>query len=48
MTGRMIRSAADLGIKIRGISQLSGDGRIYLIFYYDQIPLMRSGKPSVT
>ena len=39
MTGRMIRSAADLGIKIRGVSQLSGDGRIYLIFYYDQIPL---------
>ena len=39
MTDRMIESAAKLGIKARGISQLSHDGLIYLVFYYDQIPL---------
>lgn len=39
MTDRMIRSAADLGIKVRGIPQLSRNGQIYLTFYYDQIPL---------
>lgn len=38
MTDRMIQSAASLGIKVRGISQLSRDGRIYLILSYDQIP----------
>lgn len=39
MTDRMIEAAADLGIKVRGISQLSHNGQIYLIFNYDQIPL---------
>ena len=39
MTDRMIASAAALGIKVRGVSQLSGNGRIYLILYYDQIPV---------
>lgn len=39
MTDRMIESAAGLGIKVRGISQLAGNGQIYLTFYYDQIPL---------
>lgn len=39
MTGRMIEAAEALGIKVRGISQLSHDGQIFLIFYYDQIPL---------
>ena len=39
MTNRMIDSAASLGIKVRGISQLNHDGQIYLIFNYDQIPL---------
>jgi len=39
MTDRMIESAAKLGIKARGISQLSRDGQIYLVFYYDQIPI---------
>ncbi len=39
MTGRLIDAAADLGIKVRGIRQLSRDGQIYLIFYYDQIPM---------
>lgn len=39
ITGRMIKAAETLGVKIRGISQLSHDGQIYLIFYYDQIPL---------
>lgn len=39
MTERMIRAAVELGIKVRGIRQLSHDGQIYLIFNYDQIPL---------
>ncbi len=39
MTDRMIASAAKIGIKARGISQLSRDGQIYLVFYYDQIPI---------
>ena len=39
MTERMIESAANLGIKVRGISQLNHDGQIYLIFNYDQIPM---------
>jgi len=39
MTDRMIDAATDLGIKVRGISQLSHNGQIYLIFSYDQIPL---------
>ena len=38
MADRMIASAADLGIKVRGIRQISRGGKIYLIFYYDQIP----------
>ncbi len=38
MTGRMVDSAASLGIKVRGISQLSRNGQIYLILSYDQIP----------
>lgn len=40
----MTDSAADLGIKVRGIDQLSRDGQIYLIFYYNQIPLEQIGK----
>ena len=39
MTDRMIESAAALGVKVRGINQLSHDGQIYLILSYDQIPL---------
>ena len=39
MTNRMIASAAALGLKVRGISQLSRNGQIYLILSYDQIPL---------
>ncbi len=39
MTDRMIESAADLGIKVRGISQLSSNGQIYLTLSYDQIPI---------
>ncbi|MBR5980876.1 MAG: aminotransferase class IV, partial [Firmicutes bacterium] len=38
MTDRMIESAAALGIKVRGISQLSRNGQIYLTLAYDQIP----------
>jgi DNA-binding transcriptional MocR family regulator len=39
ITREMTDSAAELGIKVRGIDQLSRDGQIYLIFYYNQIPL---------
>ena len=39
MTDRMIETARSLGIKVRGIPQLSHDGQIYLILYYDQIPI---------
>ena len=38
MTDRMIESAAALGIKVRGVSQLSRNGQIYLTLAYDQIP----------
>ena len=36
---RLIRKAADAGIKVRDIDQLDHDGQIYLAFYYSQIPL---------
>ena len=36
---RLISEAAKLGIKVRSIPQLSHDGLVYLIFYYNQIPL---------
>ena len=39
ITREMTDSAAELGIKVRGIDHLSRDGQIYLIFYYNQIPL---------
>lgn len=39
MTGRLIRAAGALGIKVRDVSQLSNNGQIYLILSYDQIPL---------
>ena len=39
MTDRMIESAASQGIKVRGISQLSRNGQIYLTLSYDQIPM---------
>ena len=38
MTDRMIESAAALGIKVRGVSQMHRDGQIYLTLSYDQIP----------
>ena len=41
LTSRLMETAAGLGIKVRGIDQLDHDGRIYLIFYYNQIPLGR-------
>ena len=34
----MIESAAALGIKVRGVSQMHHDGQIYLTLSYDQIP----------
>lgn len=36
---RMISSAAKQGLKVRGVDQLDHEGQIYLIFYYNQIPL---------
>ena len=41
MTGRMVESAAALGIKVRGVSQLHGNGQIYLTLSYDQIPAVQ-------
>ena len=38
MAGRMITAAEALGIKVRSIDQLGHEGKMYLIFYYDQIP----------
>lgn len=38
IAGRLTCDAAGLGIKVRSIAQLSKDGLIYLIFYYNQIP----------
>lgn len=35
---RMTSAAADLGIRLREVEQLSGDGKLYLILYYNQIP----------
>ena len=45
MTDRMIASAAELGVKVRGVSQLNSNGQIYLTLSYDQIP---SGQLSET
>ena len=39
MTDRMIRTAAGLGIRADGVSQLGGSGQICLVVSYDQIPL---------
>ena len=41
LTSRLMETASGLGIKVRDIDQLDRDGRIYLIFYYYQIPLDR-------
>ena len=38
---RLVRKAADAGIKVRDIDQLDHDGQIYLAFYYSQIPLKK-------
>ena len=45
MTDRMIASAASMGVKVRGVSQLNSNGQIYLTLSYDQIP---SGQLSET
>jgi branched-chain amino acid aminotransferase len=37
----MTEKAASEGLRIRGIDQLSRGGRIFLMFYYNQIPLDR-------
>ena len=39
MAERLVQTAADAGIKVRNIDQLDLDGQMYLVFYYNQIPL---------
>ena len=39
MADRLVQTAAEAGIKIRNIDQLDRDGQMYLVFYYNQIPL---------
>ena len=39
LMSRLMATAAGLGIKVRDIDQLDREGRVYLIFYYYQIPL---------
>ena len=41
LTSRLLETAANLGVKVRDIDQLDREGRIYLIFYYYQIPIDR-------
>jgi len=41
MADRLVQTAAEAGIKVRDIDQLDRDGQIYLVFYYNQIPLRR-------
>ena len=41
MADRLRRTAAAIGIKVRDIAQLDRDGQMYLVFYYNQIPLDR-------
>ncbi len=39
LADRLVRKAADEGIKVIDIEQLDHDGQLYLTFYYSQIPL---------
>jgi len=39
MADRLVQTASDAGIKVRNIDQLDRDGQMYLVFYYNQIPL---------
>lgn len=39
MIDKVISEAASRGIKLRRVDQLSHDGQLYLMFYYNQIPL---------
>ena len=39
LPGQLVRAAGEAGIKVRNIEQLRSGGIIYLIFYYNQIPL---------
>ncbi|MBR3199905.1 MAG: aminotransferase class I/II-fold pyridoxal phosphate-dependent enzyme [Mogibacterium sp.] len=41
MAERLVQTAARAGIKVRDIDQLDHDGQIYMVFYYNQIPLER-------
>lgn len=39
----MTKAAAASGLRVKGIDQLTHDGQIYLIFYYNQVPLDEIG-----
>ena len=39
MADRLVQTAAEAGIKVRDIDQLDHDGQMYMVFYYNQIPL---------
>ena len=39
MAERLVQTAAEAGIKVRDIEQLDREGQIYMVFYYNQIPL---------
>ncbi len=41
MADRLIKTAAEAGIKVNSIDQLDSEGQMYLVFYYNQIPLGR-------
>ena len=41
MADRLVQTAAEAGVKVRDIDQLDHDGQIYMVFYYNQIPLGR-------
>lgn len=38
LAGRLVNAAASIGLKVKDVDQLDHDDRIFLIFYYSQIP----------
>jgi len=39
MADRLVKTAAAAGIKVRDIDQLDHDGQMYMVLYYNQIPI---------
>ena len=39
MADRLVRTAAAAGVKVRDIDQLDHDGQMYMVLYYNQIPI---------